>query len=200
MVSPEDQEKTTFTCPYGTFAFKRMSFGLCNAPTTFQRCMTAIFSDLTENIKEVFIDDFSVYGCSFDNFLTNIEVVLQRCQEKNMVLNWEKCYFMVQEGFVLGHLISSKGLEVDKAKIATIQTLTPPTSVRGVRSFLGQAVKDARAPVLNPTDPTQSTNRIRDAVLSFTNPDIIFFLNKTHFKYSFVKDNYPYIYIYITLT
>ena len=76
MVSPEDQEKTTFTCPYGTFTFKRMSFRLCNAPSTFQRCMIAIFSELIENIIEVFMDDFSVYGCSFDNFLTNLEVVL----------------------------------------------------------------------------------------------------------------------------
>ena len=70
MVNPEDQEKTTFTCPYGTFAFKRMSFGLCNAQATFQRCMTAIFSDLIENIMEVFMDDFSVYECSFDVYLS----------------------------------------------------------------------------------------------------------------------------------
>ena len=136
-MNPEDQEKTTFTCPYGIFAFKRMSFGLCKAPATFQRCMTSIFSDLIENIMEVFMDDFSVYGCSFDNCLTNLEVVLQRCREKNLVLNWEKCHFMVQEGIVLGHLISSKGIEVDKEKIETIQTLTLPTTVRGVPSFLG---------------------------------------------------------------
>ena len=101
--------------------------------------MTAIFSDLIENIMEVFMDDFLVYGCSFDNCLTNLEVVLQRCQEKNPVLNWENCHFMVQEGIVLGHPISSKGLEVDKAKIATIQTLTSPTTMRGVCSFLGHA-------------------------------------------------------------
>ena len=87
MVNLEDQEKTTFKCPYETFAFKRMSFGLCNALTTFQRCMTAIFSDLIENIMEVFMDDFSVYRYSFDVCLSNLEVVLQRCREKNLVLN-----------------------------------------------------------------------------------------------------------------
>ena len=125
MANSEDQEKTTFTCPYGTFTFKRMSFGLCNAAATFQRCITAIFSDLIENIMEDFMDDFSVYGCSFDDCLSNLKVVLQRCREKNLVLNWEKCHFMVQEGIVLGHLISSKRLEVDKEKIATIQTFTP---------------------------------------------------------------------------
>ena len=82
---------------------------------------------------------FLVYGCSFDNCLTNLEVVLQRCREKNLVLNREKCHFMVQESIVLVHLTSSKGFEVDKAKIAIIQTLTLPTTVRGVRSFLGHA-------------------------------------------------------------
>ncbi|GJW28131.1 reverse transcriptase domain-containing protein [Tanacetum coccineum] len=61
-IAPEDQEKTTFTCPYGTFAYKRMSFGLCNAPTTFQRCMTVIFHDMVEDFMEVFMDDFSVFG------------------------------------------------------------------------------------------------------------------------------------------
>ena len=101
--------------------------------------MIAIFSDLIENIMEAFMDDFSMYGCSFDVCLSNLAVVLQRCRENNLVLNWEKCHFMVKEGIVLGHLISSKGLEVDKAKIATIQTLTPPTTVQGVRSFLGHA-------------------------------------------------------------
>ena len=87
--------------------------------------MIAIFSDLIENIMEIFMDYLSVYGCSFDVCLSNLEVVLQRCKEKNLVLNWEKCHFMVQEGIVLKHHISSKGLEVDKEKIATIQTLTP---------------------------------------------------------------------------
>ena len=82
--------------------------------------MTAIFSDLIDNIMEVFMDDFSVYGGSFEKCLDNLGIVLQRYREKNLVLNWGKCHFMVQKGIVLGHLISSRGLEVDKAKIATI--------------------------------------------------------------------------------
>ena len=138
-IHPQDQEKTTFTCPYGTFAYRRMPFGLCNAPATFQRCMTAIFSDLIENIMEIFMDDFSVYGTSFDNCLKNLSKVLQRCHDMNLVLNWEKCHFMVNEGIVLGHLISKKGIEVDKAKIEVIEKLPPPTSVKEVRSFLGHA-------------------------------------------------------------
>ena len=64
-IAPEDQDKTTFTCPFGTFPFRRMPFGLCNAPGTFQRCMMSIFSDLVEEVMEIFMDDFTVYGSSF---------------------------------------------------------------------------------------------------------------------------------------
>ncbi|KAJ9567441.1 hypothetical protein OSB04_003407 [Centaurea solstitialis] len=109
-IDPEDQEKMTFTCPFGTFAYRRMPFGLCNAPATFQRYMTAIFQDMIEDCMEVFMDDFSVL-----------------------------CHFMVREGIVLGHKISKDGLEVDKAKIDTISKLPPPTNIKGVRSFLGHA-------------------------------------------------------------
>ncbi|GJW92596.1 reverse transcriptase domain-containing protein [Tanacetum coccineum] len=102
-IDPNDQEKTTFTCPFGTYAYRRMPFGLCNAPATFQRCMLAIFHDM---IKE------------------SVE---------------EKCHFMVKEGIVLGHKVSSAGLEVDKAKIDVISKLPPPTNIKGIRSFLGHA-------------------------------------------------------------
>ena len=136
-IAPEDQEKTTFTCPYGTFAFRRMSFGLCNAPATFQRCMMSMFSDLTEEVMEIFIDDFTVYGSSFEHCLQNLGAVLHMCQDKNLALNWEKCHFMVTEGIVLGHRISAAGLEVDQARVSIIKTLLPPTTVKGIRSFLG---------------------------------------------------------------
>ncbi|KAL0796233.1 hypothetical protein Bca101_067610 [Brassica carinata] len=119
-IHPNDQEKTTFTCPYGTFAYRRMPFGLCNAPATFQRCMMSIFSDLIEDVVEVFMDDFSVYGSLFSSCLSNLCRVLQRCENTNLVLNWEKCHFMVTEGIVLGHKISEK-------------------TVKDIRSFLGHA-------------------------------------------------------------
>ncbi|CAL8993287.1 unnamed protein product, partial [Prunus brigantina] len=138
-IAPEDQEKTTFTCPFGTFAYRRMPFGLCNAPATFQRCMMAIFSDMVERFMEVFMDDFSVFGSSFDDCLHHLSLVLKRCRETNLILNWEKCHFMVRQGIVLGHVVSSKGIEVDKAKIDIISNLPPPSSVKGVRSFLGHA-------------------------------------------------------------
>ncbi|KAM1476364.1 hypothetical protein TB2_037353 [Malus domestica] len=139
VISPEDQEKTTFTCPFGTFAYRRMPFGLCNAPATFQRCMMSIFSDYVEKIIEVFMDDFSVFGDAFDSCLHNLSLILKRCVETNLVLNWEKCHFMVKQGIVLGHIISEKGIEVDKSKIDLVRHLPSPTSVREVRSFLGHA-------------------------------------------------------------
>ena len=101
-IHPDDQEKTTFTCPYGTFAYKRLPFGLCNAPGTFQRLVMSIFSEHIEKIMEVFMDDFTVYGDDFDSCLANLETVLQKCLEHNLVLNWEKCHFLVKEGIVLG--------------------------------------------------------------------------------------------------
>ncbi|GJV20823.1 reverse transcriptase domain-containing protein [Tanacetum coccineum] len=106
---PLDQEKTTFTCPYGTFAYRRMPFGLCNAPGMFQRCMVAIFHDMIEKTMEVFMDDFSVFGDSFSSCLSHLDKMLQRCEDTNLVLNWEKCHFMVKEGIVLGHKISKSG-------------------------------------------------------------------------------------------
>ena len=136
-IASEDHEKTTFMCPYGSFSFQRMPFGLCNAPRTFQRCMMAIFSDMVEKSIKVFMDDFSVIGSTFDDCLHNLMLVLKRCMETNLVLNWEKFHFMVREGIVLGHRISGRGIEVDRAKIEIIKKLPPPTSVKGVLSFLG---------------------------------------------------------------
>nr|GEZ18827.1 reverse transcriptase domain-containing protein [Tanacetum cinerariifolium] len=109
-IDPKDQEKTTFTCPYGTFSYRRMPFGLCNAPDTFQRCMMAIFHNMIDKIMEVFMDDFS-----------------------------EKSHFMVKEGIVLGHKISKSGIKVDRTKVKVIAKLPHPTTVKGVRSFLGHA-------------------------------------------------------------
>ena len=118
---------------------RRMPFGLCNAPGTFQRCMMSIFSDLPEEVMEIFMDDFTMYGSSFEQCLHNLGTVLQRCKDKNLALNWEKCHFMVTEGIVLGHMIYAAGLEVDQAKVSIIRDLMPPITVKGIRSFLGHA-------------------------------------------------------------
>jgi hypothetical protein len=83
------------------------------------------------------MDDFSIYGKTFEHCLANLNKVLKWCQMADHVLNWEKCHFMVREGIVLGHKISEKGIEVDKVKIEVIQQLLPPTNVKGIRSFMG---------------------------------------------------------------
>ncbi|GJR40781.1 reverse transcriptase domain-containing protein [Tanacetum coccineum] len=119
-----------FTCPFGTYAYRRMPFGLCNALATFQRCMLAIFHDMIKESVEVFMDDFSVFGSSFDHFLNNLDKMLQRYEDAHLVLNWEKCHFMVKEGIVLGHKVSEAGLEVDKEKIDVISKLPPPTNIK----------------------------------------------------------------------
>ncbi|GKA52114.1 reverse transcriptase domain-containing protein [Tanacetum coccineum] len=137
LIDPQDKERTTFTCPYGTFAYRRIPFGLCNTPSTFQRCMMAIFHDMIEETMEVFMDDFSVFGDSFSSCLFHLYKMLKRCEDTNLVLNWEKCHFMVKEGIVLGHKISKSRIEVDRAKVDIITKLPPPTSVKGIRSFLG---------------------------------------------------------------
>nr|GEY27300.1 reverse transcriptase domain-containing protein [Tanacetum cinerariifolium] len=89
-IDPQDQEKTTFTYPYGTFSNRRMPFGLCNAPGMFQRCMMAIFYDMIEKTMEVFMDDFSVFGNSFRTCLSHLDKMLKRCEDTNLCLNWEK--------------------------------------------------------------------------------------------------------------
>jgi hypothetical protein len=87
----------------------------------------------------VFMDDFFIYGKTFEDCLANLDKVLKLCQMANLVLNWEKCHFMVRGGIVLGHKISKKGIKVDKVKIEVIEQLLPPTNVKGIHSFLGHA-------------------------------------------------------------
>nr|GEU94396.1 reverse transcriptase domain-containing protein [Tanacetum cinerariifolium] len=129
-IDPKDQEKTTFTCPYGTFAYRRMPFRLCNAPGTLQRCVMEIFHDMIEKTMKVFMDDFSAFGNSFQSCLSYLERTLKRCEDTNLCLNWDKSHFMVKEGIVLGHKISKQGIKVDKAKVDVITKLPHPTTVK----------------------------------------------------------------------
>ena len=101
--------------------------------------MMFMFLDLVEEVLEIFMDDLTVYGSSFEHCPKILGTILHRCQDKNLALNWEKCHFMVTEGIVLGHRISVAGLEVDQGKVSIIKTHLPPTTVKGIRSFLGHA-------------------------------------------------------------
>nr|GEV11955.1 transposon Ty3-I Gag-Pol polyprotein [Tanacetum cinerariifolium] len=119
-IDPRDQEKTRFTCPYGTFVYRRLPFGLCNAPDMFQRCMLAIFHDMVEKTMKVFMDDFSVFGNSFKNCLSHLDKMLQRCEDTNLSLNWEKSHFMVKEAIVLGHKFLRTGLRLTRLKLMSL--------------------------------------------------------------------------------
>nr|GEY44422.1 reverse transcriptase domain-containing protein [Tanacetum cinerariifolium] len=148
-IDPKDQEKTTFTCPYGTFAYKLMPFGLCNALGTFQRCMMAIFHDMIEQTMKVFMDDFSVFGNSFSTCLTNLEKMLKRCEDTKLALNWEKSHFMVKEGIILGHKISKKGIEVNKEfNFKVIDT-------KGAKNYAADHLSRLENPYENVFDPKE---------------------------------------------
>ncbi|GJU15828.1 reverse transcriptase domain-containing protein [Tanacetum coccineum] len=141
LIALEDQGKTMFTFPYGTFAYKRMPFGLCNAPTTFQRCMMAIFHELIKDNMEVFMDNFSIFGSLFDHCLANLEKMLKRCEETNLVLNWEKFHFMVRECIVLGHKVFGSGIKAfDKLKQYLTQA---PIMIKPVWSLPFEIMCDA---------------------------------------------------------
>ncbi|GJW66955.1 reverse transcriptase domain-containing protein [Tanacetum coccineum] len=148
----------------GTLAYRRMPLGLCNAPRTFQRCMMVIFHDMIEKTMEVFMDDFSVFVDSFSSCLSYLDTMLQRCEDTNLVLNWEKCHFIFKEGIVFGHKISKNGLEVDRAKVDVIAKLPPPTTVKGVRSFLGHADLKRSTEKLLPVSRTGTVFKLCDAI------------------------------------
>nr|GFA73174.1 reverse transcriptase domain-containing protein [Tanacetum cinerariifolium] len=163
-IDPRDQEKTTFTYPYGTFAYRRMPFGLCNAPGTFQRYMLAIFHDVVEKTMEVFMDDFSVFGNSFENCLSPLDKMLQRCKDTKLSLNWEKSHFMVKEGIVLGHKISKNGIEVDKAKVNVIAKFPHPMTVK--ENLAVDHLSRLENPYENVLDPKEINETFRFETLS----------------------------------
>jgi hypothetical protein len=138
-IAPQDQDKTTFTSPWGTFSYRVLPFGLCNAPTTFQRAVLGIFFDILNDSMEIFMDDFTPYGVSFQEALENLEKVLKRCIQAQLSLSTEKCHMMMTEGIVLGHFISSQGIQVDPSKIQVIKDIPTPKTQTEVRSFLGHA-------------------------------------------------------------
>nr|GEV89835.1 reverse transcriptase domain-containing protein [Tanacetum cinerariifolium] len=139
-------------------------FGLCNAPGTFQRCMMAIFHDMIEKSMKVFMDDFSISGDSFPSCLSHLDTMLQWCEDTNLVLNWEKCHFMVKEGIVLGHKISKNRLEVDRAKVDVIAKLPHPTTVKDcIDAFENLKKKLTEAPILVVHDWNLSFELMYDA-------------------------------------
>lgn len=96
-VATEDQDKMNFTYPWGTFSYRVLPLGICNAPATFQRAILAIFVELVNECVEVYMDDFTVYGSTFDEALQNLDKVLKRCEDHRLSLSHEKCLIMVEQ-------------------------------------------------------------------------------------------------------
>jgi hypothetical protein len=126
-----------FTSPWGTFTYKVLPFGLCNAPTTFQRAIIGIFSDMVNDCMEIFMDEFTPYRTDFDEALANLEKVLKRGIQSHLSLSIEKCHMMMRKGVVLGHYISYAGIQVDPTKIQVILNIPTPSTPKEVRSILG---------------------------------------------------------------
>nr|GFB70801.1 hypothetical protein [Tanacetum cinerariifolium] len=124
-IDSKDQEKTTFTCPYRTFAYRRMPFGLCNAPGTFQR--TFAYRRMPFGLCNA---PGTFQRCMMAIFHDIIEKTIERCEDTNLCLNWEKSHFMVKEGIFVDHKISKQGIKVDKAKVDVITKLPHLTTVK----------------------------------------------------------------------
>jgi hypothetical protein len=129
-IAPKDQDKTTFTCHWGTFAYRVFPFGICNTLATFQRAILSIFNDLISEGIEFYMDDFTPYGDNFDQALNNMEKVLEWCIATRL-------HMMMTEGVVLGYYISAYGIGVEPKKVEVILNLATPHTQTEVRSFLG---------------------------------------------------------------
>ncbi|GKC81898.1 reverse transcriptase domain-containing protein [Tanacetum coccineum] len=130
-IDPQDQEKITFTCPYRTFAYRRMPFGLCNAPSTFQRCMMAILHDMIEETMEVFMDDFSIFGDSFSYCLSHLDKMLKRCEDTNLC-NLIISEFDCSQEFtdeigklraIFGHVLRATGVQIREDNLDNLHSL-----------------------------------------------------------------------------
>jgi hypothetical protein len=135
-IKKEDQVYTTFTTNWGTYAFERMPFGLCNAPGTFQQIMMDIFHDFLRHFLEVFIDNFAVFSQRKDH-IEHLRLTFDKCREANLKLHPAKCFVGMDSGILLGHRVLVQGILVDLEKVTTILALKAPMTVKEVREFLG---------------------------------------------------------------
>ena len=128
-IKPEDQHKTTFICPWGTFAYRKMPFGLKNARAIFQRDMTLIFHDL-KMIIEVYLDDLATHSRLRVRHSYHLRLVFEICRHYQVRLNPHKCIFCMKSGLLLGFIVSKDGIRVDPLKVEEILQLSPPRNIR----------------------------------------------------------------------
>jgi len=138
-VAEEDKYKTAFCTPFGLFEFNRMPFGLCNAPSTFQRLMERIFGDQSFQSLLLYLDDVIIFSSSIDQHLQRLEMVLNHLRQQNLKIKLSKCCFFRSEVHYLGHVVSAAGVGTDPDKVATVANWRRPGNVQELRSFLGFA-------------------------------------------------------------
>jgi hypothetical protein len=137
-IKPEDQHKTAFICPWGTFAYKKMPFGLKNVGATFQRAMSFTFHDL-KHIVEAYLDDLASRSHKRSDHPAHLRLIFERCRYYQIHLNPNKCSFCVTSGRLLGFIMSNKGIMVDPLKVEAIVQLPPPHTVPQLQSLQGKA-------------------------------------------------------------
>ena len=138
-VDPADREKTAFSTPYGLYQFRVMPFGLCNAPSTFQRLMELVLAGFRWEICLAYLDDVVVFGRTWEEHLERLRLVLTRLQVAHLKLHPKKCQFFKQSVCFLGHIISNNGVGTDPAKISIVANWPTPANISELRSFLGLA-------------------------------------------------------------
>ncbi|KAL0152304.1 hypothetical protein M9458_052027 [Cirrhinus mrigala] len=138
-VTEGDKPKTAFCTPFGLFEWNRMPFGLCNAPSTFQRLMERLFGDQQCHSLLLYLDDIVVFSSSIAQHMERLEVVLSRLEREGLKAKLGKCAFLRQEVKYLGHVISSTGVATDPSKIEAVAQWPCPSNVTELRSFLGFA-------------------------------------------------------------
>lgn len=137
-IRPEDQHKTTFICPWGTFAYKKMPFGLKNVRATFQQVMSYAFHDI-KHVNEAYLDDLAARSRKRIDHPSHLWLVFERCRFYKILLNPNKCVFVVISGWLLGFIISTEGIRVDPSKVEAIIQLPPPSSICQLQSLQGKA-------------------------------------------------------------
>jgi hypothetical protein len=138
LLKREDQLKTAFTTPWGTFMYLRMPFGLMNAGATFQRAMDFAFRDLIQKIIEIYQDDLTVVSKNRKDHLSHLRIVFERCRKYGISLNPKKYVFGIDEGKLLGHVASPGGVSIDPERVQSIKDVRPPVNKKALQSFLGK--------------------------------------------------------------
>jgi hypothetical protein len=137
-MSPPNQLKTTFYTPWGSYAYRKMPFGLINAGATFQRAMDISFCGLINQYVVVYLDDVTVFSKNKGDHLAHLRFVLQRCRKYDIFLNPKKSVFAVEQGKLLGFIVSNEGMIIYPERTQVISKLPPPSSKKSMQSFLGQ--------------------------------------------------------------